>query len=106
MTDSLLSDLLYALMYAAILGVPVAMYLRSLKHREAKARAAAEKGKLHSSGPQAQHPHIDLEWCIGCQLCTTVCPEGDVLAMLAGKAVIVNGYKCIGHSLCAEVCPP
>jgi len=25
--------------------------------------------------------------------------------MLAGKAVIVNGYKCIGHSLCAEVCP-
>jgi len=34
-----------------------------------------------------------------------VCPEGDVLAMLAGQAVIVNGYKCIGHSLCAEVCP-
>jgi thioredoxin reductase len=28
-----------------------------------------------------------------------------VLAMLGGKAVIVNGYKCIGHSLCAEVCP-
>src|SRR5499427_1747606 len=105
MTDSLLSDFLYALMYAAILGVPVAVYLRSLKHREAKARAAAEKGKLHSSGPQAQHPHIDLEWCIGCQLCTTVCPEGDVLAMLGGKAVLVNGYKCIGHSLCAEVCP-
>jgi putative YpdA family bacillithiol system oxidoreductase len=34
-----------------------------------------------------------------------VCPEGDVLAMLGGKAVIVNGHKCIGHSLCAEVCP-
>src|SRR5439155_18922053 len=34
-----------------------------------------------------------------------VCPEGDVLAMLGGKAVIVYGYKCIGHSLCAEVCP-
>jgi putative YpdA family bacillithiol system oxidoreductase len=28
-----------------------------------------------------------------------------VLAMLAGKAVIVNGYKCIGHSLCADACP-
>ena len=28
-----------------------------------------------------------------------------MLAMLAGKAVIVNGYKCIGHSLCAEACP-
>jgi thioredoxin reductase len=34
-----------------------------------------------------------------------VCPEGDVLAMLGGKAVIVNGYKCIGHSLCADACP-
>jgi len=34
-----------------------------------------------------------------------VCPEGDVLAMIAAKAVIVNGYKCIGHSLCAEACP-
>jgi thioredoxin reductase len=34
-----------------------------------------------------------------------VCPEGDVLAMLGGKAVIVNGHKCIGHGLCAEACP-
>jgi thioredoxin reductase len=25
--------------------------------------------------------------------------------MLAGQAVIVNGYKCIGHGLCAEACP-
>src|SRR5258708_2125782 len=33
------------------------------------------------------------------------CPEGDVLARLAGQAVIVNGYKCIGHSLCADACP-
>jgi putative YpdA family bacillithiol system oxidoreductase len=43
--------------------------------------------------------------CIGCASCTTVCPEGDVLAMLGGKAVIVNGYKCIGHALCADACP-
>ena len=43
--------------------------------------------------------------CIGCATCTTVCPEGDVLAMLAGKAVIVNGHKCIGHGLCADACP-
>lgn len=28
-----------------------------------------------------------------------------MLAMLAGKAAIVNGHKCIGHSLCAEACP-
>jgi len=80
-------------------------YLRKQKKIEAEARAAEEKGKLHSGAPQAQHPHIDTQWCIGCAACTMVCPEGDVLAMLGGKAVIVNGYKCIGHSLCAEVCP-
>ncbi len=80
-------------------------YLKQLKRREEQARKAAEKGKLFSEGPKAQHPHIDTAQCIGCATCTTVCPEGDVLAMIAGKAVIVNGYKCIGHSLCAEACP-
>src|SRR5580692_2504194 len=80
-------------------------YFKGLKDRDAKARAAAEKGKLFSEGPKAQHPHIDNTYCIGCATCTGVCPEGDVLAMLGGKAVIVNGYKCIGHSLCAEACP-
>jgi putative YpdA family bacillithiol system oxidoreductase len=80
-------------------------YVRNLKKREARAREAAEKGKLFSEGPKAQHPHIDTNYCIGCATCTTVCPEGDVLAMIAGKAVIVNGYKCIGHGLCADACP-
>lgn len=105
MVDTLLSYGLYAVFYAVALGIPVKLYLISLKKREEKARAAAEQGKVYSEGPKAQHPHIDVEQCIGCQLCTTVCPEGDVLAMLGGKAVIVNGYKCIGHGLCADVCP-
>ena len=80
-------------------------YLRKQRKIAAQAREAAEKGKLFSQGPQSQHPHIDANDCIGCAACTMVCPEGDVLAMLGGKAVIVYGYKCIGHSLCAEVCP-
>jgi thioredoxin reductase (NADPH) len=83
----------------------VAGYVKSLKKREARAREAVEKGKLFSEGPKAQHPHIDSNYCIGCATCTSVCPEGDVLAMIAGKAVIVNGHKCIGHGLCADACP-
>jgi thioredoxin reductase (NADPH) len=83
----------------------VRRYLKEQKAREILAHAAAAKGKLRSDGPQSQHPHIDTNNCIGCATCTTVCPEGDVLAMFGGQAVIVNGYKCIGHSLCAEVCP-
>ena len=100
-----MTDLLTYLFCAALLAITVKLYLRKMKKKEALARAAAERGKVYSEGPKAQHPHIDIEYCIGCQLCTTVCPEGDVLAMLGGKAVIVNGYKCIGHSLCAEACP-
>jgi thioredoxin reductase/ferredoxin len=87
------------------LVLPVMAHLRRTRRKEAEARAAAERGKLHSSGPRAQHPHIDVSHCIGCGACVTACPEGDVLAVLAGKAAIVNGHKCIGHGLCAEACP-
>jgi thioredoxin reductase (NADPH) len=95
---------------AAIVGIVITLffvrgYLKGLKKTEERARQAAEKGKLFSEGPRSQHPHIDTNNCIGCGGCTSVCPEGDVLAMLGGKAVIVNGYKCIGHALCADACP-
>jgi thioredoxin reductase (NADPH) len=99
-------DTLVAFIVAVlVIGFFMRNYLKGQKKREEQAHAAAEKGKLRSDGPQSQHPHIDATYCIGCAACTMVCPEGDVLAMLGGKAVIVNGYKCIGHSLCAEVCP-
>ena len=90
---------------AVICFIFLFFYLKSLKKRERLAHEAAEKGKLFSEGPKAQHPHIDNNYCIGCATCTSVCPEGDVLAMIGGKAVIVNGHKCIGHGLCADACP-
>lgn len=96
--------LTYAFTLIVIL-VPLAIYLARQKSKARKAREAIQRGELYSEGPKAQHPHIDTTYCIGCQSCTTVCPEGDVLAMLGGKAVIVNGYKCIGHGLCADACP-
>jgi thioredoxin reductase (NADPH) len=104
MSETVLNILLYGFCAIVVL-VPMVLYQRRLKKRELLAQQAAEKGKLHSEGPRAQHPHIDVTYCIGCAICTHVCPEGDVLAMIAGKAAIVNGYKCIGHSLCAEACP-
>ena len=80
-------------------------YLRNLKKNEQRARQVAEKSKLYSEQPRGMHPQIDATRCIGCGSCTTVCPEGDVLAMLGGKAIIANAHKCIGHERCAEACP-
>jgi len=100
-----INNILFDGFYLPVIAITVILYLRRLKKREALAAEALEKGKLFSEGPKAQHPHIDPTHCIGCQTCTTVCPEGDVLAMLGGKAVFVNPFKCIGHSLCAEACP-
>jgi len=85
--------------------VAMVFHLASHHRREAAAKAAARKAGLHSDGPVGRHPHIDTDWCIGCAACVTACPEGDVLAVIGGKAALINGHKCIGHELCAEACP-
>jgi thioredoxin reductase (NADPH) len=80
-------------------------YLRGVRQKDELARRITAKSRSHSEGPKGLHPYIDVNSCIGCATCTTVCPEGDVLAMLGGKAVIADGQKCIGHGLCADACP-
>ncbi len=98
-------DLLIYLIFGLFLVGPLVLQIRRTRRREREARAAAERGKLFSGGPRAQHPHIDISHCIGCGACVEVCPEGNVLAVIGGKAAIVNPQKCIGHGLCADACP-
>ncbi|HRZ10228.1 MAG TPA: 4Fe-4S dicluster domain-containing protein, partial [Gemmatimonadales bacterium] len=98
-------DLLIYLVFGLFLVGPLLLQIRRVRKRERAARAAAERGKLFSDGPRAQHPHIDISHCIGCGACVDVCPEGNVLAVIGGKAAIVHPQKCIGHGLCAEACP-
>jgi thioredoxin reductase (NADPH) len=83
----------------------VRRYLKNMRKDEERAIRLVEKSTLTSEGPKGLHPRIDAAFCFGCATCTTVCPEGDVLAMLGGKAVIASGHKCIGHGRCAEACP-
>jgi thioredoxin reductase/NAD-dependent dihydropyrimidine dehydrogenase PreA subunit len=101
MTPTSLSYLAFGLLVVLL----IASQVRRMKKKEDAARAAAERAKLSSEGPRAQHPLIDAMQCIGCGACVDACPEGDVLAVIGGKAGIVNGHKCIGHGLCAEACP-
>jgi thioredoxin reductase/Pyruvate/2-oxoacid:ferredoxin oxidoreductase delta subunit len=93
------------LIAGVVVGFFFLRYWRAHKKSEAAARASADRGALFSDGPKAQHPLISADYCIGCGACVTVCPEGDVLALVSGKATIINGHKCIGHGLCAEECP-
>jgi thioredoxin reductase (NADPH) len=104
MKEHMSSTLMY-IAFAAVLAYSLLSHIRRTRRKEAAAIAAAERGKLSSEGPRAQHPHIDANHCIGCGACVEVCPEGDVLAVIGGRAAIVNGHKCIGHGLCADACP-
>jgi putative YpdA family bacillithiol system oxidoreductase len=97
--------MLIYLAFAVVLLLPVLSHIRRTRKREAAALAAARRSGVAGEGPRAQHPRIDVSHCIGCGACVEVCPEGDVLGVVAGKAAIVNGHKCIGHGLCAEACP-
>ena len=51
---------------AAICLVFLLRYMKDLKAREKQAKEAAKRGAIYSQGPQAQHPHIDANACIGC----------------------------------------
>ncbi len=55
--------------------------------------------------PQTLHPVIDTDLCIGSLSCLTVCPEGDILGVVDGRAELINASACIGHGKCALECP-
>ncbi len=75
---------------------------RQSARMEAMYREAQAVGR---NRPLLQHPQFDLSKCVGCAVCTRVCPEGDVLGLIDGKVAIINGSRCIGIGECARECP-
>ena len=92
-----------ALLIAGLIVLPYLLrFRRRVKlDRERKEEAAA----LGIDKPAAQFPYIDPGLCIGCGACVKACPEGDVLGVVGGTAVVVNGLRCVGHGRCEEACP-
>lgn len=72
------------------------------KYAQKKLELAKKSG---TAEPMSLHPHIDPTLCAGCGVCTTVCPEGDILQMINNKAVLVGPSKCVGHGECERACP-
>lgn len=102
MTDSLITLLITALLFL----VTVVPYFRYVRRKEKNAKKKLENMQIAGLVEASTiHPHIDVLACIGCGACVRVCPEGDVLAVIDGKAALVHGAKCVGHGLCAEACP-
>ena len=87
----------------AIIFLPYAIKFRKSTH-EARHRRE-EAIRLGADKPIAQYPSIDQLRCIGCGACVAACPEGEVLGVVMGKAVVINGLRCVGHGRCAEACP-
>lgn len=92
----------YGLAFAFIWAIYIALRKRAEARSRATKAAAAEAGLLE---PASLHPKIDPVKCLGCGACVRVCPEGDILGMINGKAELVEPTHCIGHGACRTVCP-
>ena len=94
------------LVAAVLIPATVLPYIRHVRAQERRAREQFEHAKIAGlQSAVSMHPHINAMACIGCGGCVDACPEGDVLGVIDGKAVLVHGSKCVGHGLCAEACP-
>jgi thioredoxin reductase/NAD-dependent dihydropyrimidine dehydrogenase PreA subunit len=95
-----------ALVYGLPLLLAATVYTARRRARQARAvRALAESRAAGLTEPPSLHPAIDPARCLGCGSCLAACPEGEVLGLVAGKAVLVSPADCIGHGACREACP-
>ncbi len=97
--------LIWAVVIILVLIIVLPYIINERKSRKADHARKKEAVFLGADRTIAQHPQIDALKCIGCGACVEACPEGSVLGIVSGKAVIINGLKCVGHGLCEEACP-
>jgi thioredoxin reductase/ferredoxin len=110
MTSDSLHDSVSAGTVVLVYLVPLAlaMFVWSRARRRAEARSRSALHAAREAGldePATLHPEISQSRCLGCGACASACPEGDVLGVVDGKALLVNAANCIGHGACQTACP-
>lgn len=70
-------------------------------------RAAVQEPSIGAAfaGSGKPRPVINATLCIGCGSCVDACPETGTLALVSGKAILLNPDRCVGHAQCVQVCP-
>jgi thioredoxin reductase (NADPH) len=99
------SYLVWFITIVIFLAIFIPYYRQFRKKQKEHLERKKEYDNLGAGRPRSQHPQIDMSACIGCGSCVEVCPEGDVLGVVFGKATIINGEHCVGHGFCEDVCP-
>jgi thioredoxin reductase/NAD-dependent dihydropyrimidine dehydrogenase PreA subunit len=100
--------MVYVYIALGIVGAGVIRWLFGLLARRGEAKAVATLADMAALGevvPDTIHPRIDVNRCIGSGACVIACPEKDVIAVVGGRAVLVNPLACVGHSACVQACP-
>ncbi|MDX1440301.1 MAG: 4Fe-4S binding protein, partial [Rubricoccaceae bacterium] len=102
MSDALIIWLI-ALVLGAVFVIPFFLKRRRMERTALGAQKKAREYNLHE--PVSIHPHVDPGLCSGCAACVSVCPEGDILAMIDGQAKAIAPARCVGHGMCERACP-
>jgi len=80
-------------------------YFLTKKEHKSSHNTLIEVTEAGLTEPASLHPVIDAGKCLGCGACVTACPEGKILGLIKGKAVLLKPTKCIGHGACKVACP-
>jgi len=80
-------------------------WLRSLKKSATNSKNYKTTIEEGLTEPASLHPIINDGLCVGCGACVNACPEGEILGLIKGKAMLLKPTKCIGHGACKLACP-
>jgi thioredoxin reductase (NADPH) len=88
-----------------IIAIITPYFIRFRRRQKLDHERQQEARSLGLDRPKGQFPLIDMSLCIGCGSCVKACPEEDVLGVVFGRAIVINGQRCVGHGYCETACP-